>query len=99
MIARWDFTHDMLCPASMQPGSHLVTQADQALRQLVDVLFDAAAVRVEEVAGHQDAVLTLPSQRLRVRLCRCATFGHRGGRKQTAAAASSLRLLLRSHRR
>ena len=74
-----------------------MTQSDQALRQLVDVLLDAATVRVEEVAGHQDAVLPLPSQRLRVRVCRCATFGHRGGRKQTAAAASSLHLLLRLH--
>jgi hypothetical protein len=89
----------MLCSASTQPEPHLVSQGYQALRQLVDVLLDAAAVRVEEVAGHQDAVLPLPSQRVGVRLRRCVAFGHRGGRKQTAAAASSLRPLLRSHRR
>ena len=57
-----------------------MSQTDQALRQLVDVLLDAAAVRVEEVAGHQDAVLPLPSQRVRVRLWRCAAPGHRDDR-------------------
>ncbi len=34
-----------------------MTKRDEAMRQLVDVGLDATAVRVEEVACHQNAVL------------------------------------------
>lgn len=36
-----------------------MAEADEALRQLIDVVLDAAAVGVEEVARHEDAVLPL----------------------------------------
>ena len=47
---------DAAClPACMQArAAHLVALADQALRQLVDVVFDAAEVRVEEVCTEYD---------------------------------------------
>jgi hypothetical protein len=67
-----------------------VSQADQALRQLVDVVLDAAAVGVEEVARHQDAVLAMCSWRLRVWLWRSAVICHDGGGRLPVIAASSL---------
>ncbi len=36
-----------------------MAQRDEALRKLIDVIFNAAAVGVEEVARHEDAVLPL----------------------------------------
>lgn len=70
--------------------AHLVAQPDQALRQLVDVVLDAAAVGVEEVARHENAVLALPRRRHRTLLQRSLVIGHAGCSTHAAPAASSL---------
>ena len=43
----------------MPVHQHLMAQSNEALRQLVDVVLDAAGVGVKEVAGHEDAMLLL----------------------------------------
>ncbi len=45
-----------------------MAEADEALRQLINVVLDAAAVGVEEVARHEDAVLPLLPLRRQPRL-------------------------------
>jgi hypothetical protein len=66
-----------------------VSKANQALRQLIDVVLDAAAVGVEEVARHQDAVLALSRQLWQIHLLRTAVICHCGGCEQKAPADSS----------